>query len=160
MLGDARERGSRITWTLLALQTELEPSATAGLRAVDTRDCAACSDGQALLGTPVWTKLHRSPPVNSEPYYPLPGARSPLPQLSIYGCSGKPSLQVSPHRRLASRDSIKAAAFCAAHETHLAGVTDGAGACISPAPRRLSSRVGPEGCSRPGVGVAKPLPKR
>ena len=46
------------------------------------------------------------------------------------------------------------AAFCAAHKTHLAGVTDGAGGVRTP---RFCAdcRPGasPEGCSRPGVGV-------
>jgi hypothetical protein len=41
-------------------------------------------------------------------------------------------------------------AFCAALETHLAGVTDAAGACATPRfCTHCRPEAGPEGCSRP-----------
>jgi len=53
------------------------------------------------------------------------------------------------------RSRTLSAAFCAAHETHFAGVTDGAGARATPRVYRDSRpEAVPEGCSRPGVGVA------
>ena len=53
------------------------------------------------------------------------------------------------------------AAFCAAHETHLAGVTDGAGAWATPPVlRRLPSRGRPGGLLTPQCRCRKPPSKR